>query len=360
MRNFVEPFYGSGAVLLGRPDPAGTETVNDKDGFVCNFWRAISHDPEEVAHWADWPQNESDMHARHAWLRPRRAELVSRLEGDPDYYDAKIAGWWVWGLCLWIGGGWCNENITGPWVVEDGMLVNRKGADGAWRSMIHLSSKGNGYLGGTKRQLINIGNNGKGINTLVDNGQTRKLMNIDRGGRGVHKKGIERSRPAISYPQGVHRKRLNLASSGKGLGNADLIDWFVALSDRLCNVRICCGDWKRILGPSPTTHLGTTAVFLDPPYGTDAKRDDRLYAEDCLDVAGQVCKWAIENGDNPKLRIALCGYEGEHDMPDNWTTYQWNGGNSYGNHKTGNNRRERIYFSPHCLNPENQLNLFSK
>lgn len=32
--NYVEPFFGSGAVLLGRPGGAGsTETVNDKDGL---------------------------------------------------------------------------------------------------------------------------------------------------------------------------------------------------------------------------------------------------------------------------------------------------------------------------------------
>lgn len=33
--NFVEPFFGSGAVLLGRPHAPTTETINDKDGFVC-------------------------------------------------------------------------------------------------------------------------------------------------------------------------------------------------------------------------------------------------------------------------------------------------------------------------------------
>ena len=41
---------GSAAVLLGRPGgPRGTETVNDKDGFLANFWRAVKHDPEGVA-----------------------------------------------------------------------------------------------------------------------------------------------------------------------------------------------------------------------------------------------------------------------------------------------------------------------
>jgi hypothetical protein len=93
--NYVEPFFGSGAVLLGRPGfdaEKMTETINDKDGFVANFWRAISKDPEAVADSSDWPQNENDLHARHAWLVGQRETLVARLEGDPEFFDAKIAG----------------------------------------------------------------------------------------------------------------------------------------------------------------------------------------------------------------------------------------------------------------------------
>jgi hypothetical protein len=39
--NYVEPFFGSGAVLLGRPHAQGTETVNDLDCMLANFWRAL-------------------------------------------------------------------------------------------------------------------------------------------------------------------------------------------------------------------------------------------------------------------------------------------------------------------------------
>jgi hypothetical protein len=55
--NYAEPFFGSGAVLLARPDFTGrrTETVNDLDGFVANFWRALQADPDGVTQWADWP-----------------------------------------------------------------------------------------------------------------------------------------------------------------------------------------------------------------------------------------------------------------------------------------------------------------
>src|SRR3972149_775409 len=108
--NYVEGFFGSGAVLLGRPHEPGIETVNDIDGFVCNAWRSIQHDPGETARWADNPVFENDLHARHSWLKERRQELVSRLEGDPDYYDAQIAGWWLWGISVWIGGGFCGDS----------------------------------------------------------------------------------------------------------------------------------------------------------------------------------------------------------------------------------------------------------
>lgn len=47
--NYVEPFFGSGAVLLGRPDVRGSETVNDLDGYVANFWRAVKASPARLA-----------------------------------------------------------------------------------------------------------------------------------------------------------------------------------------------------------------------------------------------------------------------------------------------------------------------
>lgn len=59
-----EPFAG----LPRRPFSANPsipkiETVNDKDCFICNFWRAVSNDPEGVAQYADYPVNEIDLHA---------------------------------------------------------------------------------------------------------------------------------------------------------------------------------------------------------------------------------------------------------------------------------------------------------
>lgn len=46
--NYVEPFFGSGAVLFNRPEPhSGNETINDIDGFVANFWRSVKLAPHK-------------------------------------------------------------------------------------------------------------------------------------------------------------------------------------------------------------------------------------------------------------------------------------------------------------------------
>jgi hypothetical protein len=117
--NFIEPFAGSLAVLLLRPTPPRIETVNDLDCMVANFWRATQHDPEAVAAYADGPVNEADLHSRHRWLVLSDEARIFRwrMRRNPRYYNAKIAGWWCWGLCCWIGGGWCTEpgnNACGP------------------------------------------------------------------------------------------------------------------------------------------------------------------------------------------------------------------------------------------------------
>lgn len=55
---------------------------------------------------------------------------------------------------------------------------------------------------------------------------------------------------------------------------------------------------------------------------------------------------------NRLLRIALCGYEGEHEMPSSWRCLRWSAGAGYGGQaqvRSGNGDRECVWFSPHCL-----------
>lgn len=313
--NYVEPFAGSLAVLLGRPHAPRVETVNDLDCYLANFWRSITLAPEETAYWADWPVNEADLHARHRWLVDQ-TEFQARMKSDPDFFDAKIAGWWVWGICQWIGSGWC---VRPEW----------KGRGSATR--------------------------GRGIHRPLE----KKRPDIRRGGRGVQSTTLWQQRPNLRGDSGA--SGMGIHASGQ---TEAVAEWFSALQDRLRHVRVCCGDWRRVLGPSPTTNIGVTAVFLDPPYdmrvvsNTRSGRDgaaptDKLYGHHDNDLSAAVRKWAIENGDHPKMRIALCGYEGEHEMPSTWETVEWKSNGGYGNQAGENNNaaRERIWFSPHCLRP---------
>ena len=293
VRNYVEPFFGSGAVLLGRPVIGHVETVNDLDGYVANAWRSIRLSPDATADWADNPVNENDLHARHVWLIRHRDELRPALEGDPDYHDPKIAGWWLWGTACWIGSGFCSSR--GPWWPdEDGRLV--RDGDGIKRQLVHLGTPGQGV----NRQRVHLGNPGQD-----------------------------------SEPQA-----------------RDLRPWFRELSARLARVRVCCGDWSRVCGPSVTFKNGITGVFLDPPYADTAGRAGDLYRVDSETVAHAVRDWAVENGERPDMRIALCGYEGEHEMPATWAVHGWSAGEGYGaqtTERTENGKRERIWFSPACL-----------
>lgn len=46
--SYVEPFFGSGAVLFNKK-PSNIETVNDIDGEVVNLFECIKQDPEKLA-----------------------------------------------------------------------------------------------------------------------------------------------------------------------------------------------------------------------------------------------------------------------------------------------------------------------
>jgi len=336
--NYIEPFFGSGAVLFLRPGEIhGLETVNDADGMVSNFWRAVKDAPDAVAEHADWIVSEADLHARHLWLVGQRESLTERLCGDPEFYDVKAAGWWVWGLCCWIGNGFCSGN--GPWVSKDGVMVLSDGK-GVSRQLPHLGNAGQGV----NRQRPHLGNSGQGVN--------RKRPHLGDSGQGVN-----RRLPHL----GDSGQRVNRKFDGDCSARREvLISYMQSLADRLRSVRVCCGDWSRVCGPSVTFKHGTTGVFLDPPYSAEANRAMNIYTTDSGDVAHAAREWAIEQGSNPLMRICLAGYEGEHAMPSDWRAYEWKASGGYGTQGDGrgreNSHRERLWFSPHCA--IKQLGLF--
>ena len=153
--------------------------------------------------------------------------------------------------------------------------------------------------------------------------------------------------------QGVNRKLPHVGDAGRGQcaeWNAHIQDMMQKLSDRLRRVRVACGDWSRVCTSSVTDRHGLTAGFLDPPYAEGAMEYSAGGNADASIMAA-VRAWCIENGGNPQLRIALCGYE-PLSMPHGWTALRWSAPKGYQNAENAANRhREIIWFSPHCITP---------
>lgn len=282
--NYVEPFFGSGAVWHNRPAAfKGWAVVNDLDGNLANVWRAMQRAPEAVAEAACWPVNEADLHARHLWLVRNLPSLTPRLMADPEYCEPRTAGWWIWGACAWIGSGWCS--YEGPW----GTVPDAEGVP------VFAKVEGDGLK--------------------------CKVPRID-GGVGVNRPSSDRL--------------------------AWLRAWFAELSASLADVRVCCGDWERVCSVGTMTRNGTCAVVMDPPYS----QTDAVYAHDSSTVAHDVRAWCVANGQDKRLRIALCGHAGEHEALEaqGWTVETW-ASKGY----QGADDRERIWFSPFCVQPYRDL-----
>lgn len=404
--NMIEPFAGSLAVLLARPGGAGKiETVNDRDRYLANFWRAVIADPYAVAAWADRPVNEADLHATHLWL-VNQTEFRERMHMDPDYFDAKIAGLWVNGLCCWIGGGWCVEPRTDTDAGPARKIVNlTAGGSGIGTGVNSERAHGKARnLRSRTRPRMSGDNVGQGVHSARTRGAERHTEanrpELAGAGKGINSQHLPQKLPMLAvkadgacagrgvlseaavraYSPGVHLPSLGNDRGIHGVASipgtfmhalAELsvpdappaFEWFRAIMLRMRRVRVACGDWRRVLGDSVLgkgKNVGgrrPCAVFLDAPYAHEY-RDPCLYSEDDPAISAQVADWAREHGDDPDLRIALCGYDGEHTMPSNWTVHAWKGARGYAKADNNNRSKERIWFSPHCLPIEQQRSLF--
>lgn len=259
---YIEPFFGSGAVLLGRPTDGKTELVNDIYGHIVNFWRSVRNNPDLVARETFRIPAETELLAAHDLLKAEREPIAAKLRDDINWYDARIAGIWCFGQCVWFGAG----------------------------------------LG-------------------TDSNANAKIPNL--GG----------------------------VTAGRSL--EEITDRMRKLSARLWKVVIHCGDWKRCLSDAVLSGGNKTGIFLDPPYAADRAK---CYAVDSFDVSHDVRAWAVEHGQDPRLRIAICGYEGEHQLPG-WDCWKWKAAGGMGaarNPDYKNDEMERIWFSPHCRQPIKQ------
>jgi DNA adenine methylase len=316
VRQYIEPFCGSAAMLLGAKEPASLEVVNDMNGFLANFWRAVKHQPAEVAREADYPVSHIDLGGRHVWLMEQRGRVAELLSDPCSPGDARVAGWWLWGQCCWIGSGWCEwskaDTSQVPHASDAGMGIQALG------KVPHASNAGRGIqaLG----QVPHASDAGMGIQAL---GQVPHAGNAGRGMDAL------------------------LTSAGRTAWR-----WLHELSARLERVRIVHGDWHRCLN----NHYGgdSTAVFLDPPY----RAYEKLYGV-TEPVADAVEAWAAENA---SLRVAICGHRGDYPRLDGagyacvpWTRKRL----TYAGSSTTD--LEAIWFSPACIVPRDvrQMGLFA-
>lgn len=214
---YSEPFAGSLAVLLHNATPASREIICDTDGGVCNFWRAVRADPEAVAHWADYPTIHQDLTARHRYLVEWLRKHGGRLEQDPDYYDARVAGWWVWGISLWIGGGWCQIGYR-----QQDKPPERK-------PLVQATGGGKGVNVQTKalsnrRPVVQATDGGKGVSAQTKTLSDKRPYVADHAsGRGIARQRNRLPSDQISQTDnrgggsGVSAQRNKIPRTGKGV-----------------------------------------------------------------------------------------------------------------------------------------------
>ena len=327
---YVEPFAGSIAVLLARSDGAGPrEIVCDTDGGICNLWRALQHDPEEVAYWADYPTIHQDLTAWHVYMRNWFTENSARLSADPFFYDPMIAGRWAWGCSLWIGGGWCAKKSQQlPYV------GSRGGGQGVSAQGTH-----------DKQPLVHDKGSGRGVSAQNTSGQLPHVKSHP-GGMGVSAQNTSGQRPHVDDRgggQGVAVQRR---------ARPDLIAWFIALQERLKAVVVLNRGWKSAITPTllqqtETGPKSSVGILMDPPYITD-KRSTTLYASDLGgtsdNAAVESYRWSVKNGD--RFRVAYCAHKGDFEIPDGWDTIETTFGGIKDVDRRG--RRDLIMFSPAC------------
>ena len=108
VNHYIEPFAGSSAVFLAQTAKPNFSTINDINGFLVNLFRAIKTNPELLIEESHYPVTQIDMFARHIYIKNNYIELENKLKADESYCDYKIAGYWLYGIVNWIGGGWAT------------------------------------------------------------------------------------------------------------------------------------------------------------------------------------------------------------------------------------------------------------
>ena len=360
-----EPCMGTAVMTLNNPEPAPREVICDLNAYICNFYRSLRADPDAVAYHADWPTNHHDLTARHRWLLAQGPELRERMTADPDDFDPKIAGWWVWGQSSWIGHGWCDNHGQYDRVPH----INTGGGFGVQqqREDLHVEDK---------RPKVPDGG-GSGVSAQRDRVPGDRVPSMPaKGGQGVQQQRVSVpdkiplfSNSASGLPSGsgvqIQRRgfqgdnRVRLPEGDGVLDGSRLRPWFRAIAERLARVIILNRGWEwaltdSVLQQTPSSPKPQVGVFLDPPYRTQrkdgGKRSTGLYQGDNAAasdaVAAATYAWALEHGD--KYRVAYCMHAGDFPIPDGWTAETM----GFSGHRDPAKKEkavDQVIFSPACV-----------
>lgn len=85
-RSYLEPFFGSGAVLFNK-HPSAIETVNDIDGDIVNFFSVLREQPEELAAAIEMTPYAREVFDGRCWINGRETDEMEFCS-----YGAKMDG----------------------------------------------------------------------------------------------------------------------------------------------------------------------------------------------------------------------------------------------------------------------------
>ena len=283
---YVEPFCGSAAMLLARPSAPTVETINDADGLVTNFWRAAKCAPDDVADVAAQPINELDLHARAAYTFEWREKYAEVLRAEPEYYDATVAGYWVYTMNHTVGAQ--TMNGSGPW-------VRHKRSDGHHV----LTRKTNPDQAGTIQAIPQL--------------QHANSQRTERAHMRAYMRRIQQRLAGVRVACGGWERvvKPGILTARKG------------------------GD-------------GSTAVFLDPPYTTGADMYD-TQNKSAATISHEVREWCKTAPPDVRICLAGYDTDHDELLEYGWKkTVGKASGMGYGT--VAADSRERLWFSPACLN----------
>jgi site-specific DNA-adenine methylase len=345
---FLEPFAGTAVVAINRPAHVKNVYLNDYDCHIVNVLRACMYKPEELIDYICHPRLELDLHMISDYLsRPSvktglREKLMTRL----DYCDARMAGWWVWGINHWIGGSWCNCILQTP----DALTAHYENPffDGDEYAPSDQSTKRNKIVDRNKNTHALLEEEDLDDSKQVSSGR-KKLEARNRNTHALlEEEDFDDSKQVSSWRMKLAYGNQNTHALCDGPRREHVAKMVNAIYNNLSETKIMYGDFERVLTDS---YINNTpcGVFLDPPYVPVKGRDMAYGASDTSnhnEIFERAKKWFLDNRKRKELRIILCGHSMDfEDMPKDVKKIQWKRGSGYCKNKV-DNAEEMLCLSP--------------